>query len=195
MSRYQQQSWEFNIPRDGLSTVVQFPSGDLYKPKEFMNVLNKHGKIKIHALVDKHTETTLKQVLIVGTGGHVEEDIVEQLMHIGSVTFGDGQYGYHFYLIGDESQIEDDSYKQIKIEFHDLADDYEYKVLREEIIGFVKSQPTYMEYSEVDVKSIYDSIVIKLKNKEAAFEKTPVFRDFILNLSVSDQVDVNVTNI
>jgi hypothetical protein len=196
MSRYQQQSWEFKVPRDGQTTVITFSSGDLYKPKEFMHVLNKHGKIKIHALVDGHTEETVKKVLIVGTGGYIDEEIIDQLLHIGSVTFSDGQFGYHFYLISEAVEVaRDDLYKEIQIEFNDLMDHHEHKALRDEIIGFVRSYPNYMEYSEIDVKSIYDTLNVRLKNKDAAFEKTPVFRDFILNLSVSDQVDVNVTNI
>lgn len=196
MSRYQQQSWEFHVPRDGQNKVISFSSGDLVKPKEFMHVVNKHGKIKIHALVDTHSAETEKQVVIVGTGNYVGEEIINKLVHIGSLTFSDGQYGYHFYLISDEPETQDDFYKQIKVEFHDSTDQDDFEAMRAEILSFVVSKPQYMDFSEIDARNNGSSVItVKLKNKESGFEKTSVFRDFILNLSESDLVDVNVTNI
>ncbi|MEG0869630.1 MAG: hypothetical protein RSG77_21695 [Hafnia sp.] len=189
MSRYQQQRFEFMAPRNG--GIITFSAGTLVKPREFMGVVNQHAKLKIHAVVDTSGELVEHQVLVVGTGHSIDESLIDKLIKIGTLNFADGQYGYHFYLIHEEPEV-CEYYKDVLIVFKGGLDPDDVEDLSSDIFDFASRNETAVDCFADDGNQ---QIKVRLKNKEAEFEKTPAFRDFILNLSVSDLVDVTVTNV
>lgn len=194
MSRYRQYSYELPAPRSGQDKIYTFNAEAFVKPDEFLSVVNQYGKAKLHAVVDTTTEKVEKKILIIGTGQSIPDDLINRISKIGTLNFGDGQFGYHYYLVQEESV---DFYKKIVISKRRDADEFDFEGLRISVVQFAANYSAYIEiFEESEVDSEEDDYVtIKLKHKESKFEQTPEFKDFILNLYSSDLADVTATSI
>lgn len=194
MSRYRQYSYELPTPRGKQDKIYTFNAPEFVKSNDFLSVVNQYGKPKLYAVVDTATETTEKQILIIGTGQSIPDDLVNRISKIGTLNFSDGQFGYHYYLI-QEDQVE--FYKKIVISRRKGVDELDFEGLRISVVRFSASYSAYIELfegSHIDSDED-DCLVIRLKHRELKFEQTPEFKDFILNIYSSDLADVTTTSI
>lgn len=116
MPKYMQYAYSPNRPKDGCPKVFNLKMKPIYRP-ELMSVVNQGGKIKIHAVVDDAKAMVKTQFLVVGTGNHIPEDLVDRISKIGQVIIDDGQFGYHYYLVtpADHEKADTDSSNPIHI--------------------------------------------------------------------------------
>jgi hypothetical protein len=100
MSDLRQHAYELSIPsRNETITIQSINTNSLFKPTELMGVVSQHGRIKIHAVVDLHTDDSEELFLVVGTGNRIPGEYADRLFRLGTVLINDDRHGYTVYWI------------------------------------------------------------------------------------------------
>lgn len=100
MSTFKQHAYVIPTPKKGEKTKLhRIKSGPFHRDHELLDLVNQGGKIKLHALVDEELPVGTVEVLVVGTGNEVPDDLIDRIQKIGSLLINDGQFGYHYYLV------------------------------------------------------------------------------------------------
>lgn len=100
MARFTQHAHTIPVPKKGeKSRIHRIKTGPFHRNHELLDLVNQGGKIKLHALVDSELPVGTVDILVVGTGCEIDEDLVDRIEKIGSLILNDGQFGYHYYLL------------------------------------------------------------------------------------------------
>ncbi|MDT8924838.1 hypothetical protein RBE51_18770 [Pseudomonas taiwanensis] len=86
-------------------SVVEIQSHPFQHPKELIGFVNQNGVLKLHGIIDENQPKVINEFVLVGTGATIPDDMIERLYRIDSVLIGDGQYGYHAYILLDPRGI------------------------------------------------------------------------------------------
>lgn len=111
MGRFTHHAYAIPVPKKGeKSRVHRIKTAPFHRGHELLDLVNQGGKIKLHALVDNELPVGSVDILVVGTGCDVDDNLVDRIQKIGSLLLNDGQFGYHYYLVSpaEGSRFEED---------------------------------------------------------------------------------------
>jgi hypothetical protein len=185
-----QYAYSPNRPKDGCYKVFSLKMKPIHRP-ELMSVVNQGGKIKIHAVVDDAKAMIKTQFMVVGTGNAIPEDLVDRITKIGQVILDDGQFGYHFYLVGpvDHERADIDASEPIHIKAQWLLG---MPVDTPAVEEMIKATRLNQHLSLVDIEYQFDnSVIVNLPNGKV--RDTQAFKD--LMAFFYDHVDVDSVGI
>lgn len=100
MGQFTQHAYNIPVPKKGeKSKIHRIKTQPFHRGHELLSLVNQGGKIKLHALVDADLPPCTTDILVVGTGCEIDEDLVNRIHKIDSLVLNDGQFGYHYYLV------------------------------------------------------------------------------------------------
>jgi hypothetical protein len=84
---------------------IKIVSPPFQHPKELIGIVNQNGVLKIHGIINENKEKVENEFVMAGTGATIPPELIDRLYRVGSVLVGDGQYGYHCYILLDPRGI------------------------------------------------------------------------------------------
>jgi hypothetical protein len=173
MSSVIQGSFDLKYPKTSAFTTFTVRANALVRPEDFLNVVIKHGSLKMYGLVDKATPEIDHTFFMVGTGQAIPGEIIDRLFHVASFLLSDQNYGYHIYGLKAEAPAgEVKPYKFIEISFKLNADPTEVSEQMSRVHDFVGEWAPVVRYEPQTTSTV---LVLGLLDKDAEIERTDGF--------------------
>lgn len=82
----------YKYPLKGSYNRIKMPMGS-----KFLSAINQNEDIVVYALVDTSEESTLRDVMVVGTGNILSEEMLEDFKFLDTVVTHDGNLVWHIW--------------------------------------------------------------------------------------------------